>query len=48
MGQPPGFLDFERKNNPDVPVEERLTNFKEFHRTLSEEERKKQGARCMN
>lgn len=48
MGKPTGFLEFERKNNPDVPVEERLTNFKEFHRPLSEEERKKQGARCMN
>lgn len=48
MGKPTGFLEFERKNNPDVPVEERLTNFKEFHRPLSEEERRKQGARCMN
>ena len=46
MGKPTGFL--ERKNNPDVPVEARLTNFKEFHRPLSEEERRKQGARCMN
>ena len=48
MGKPTGFLEFERKNNPDVSVEERLTNFKEFHRPLSEEERRKQGARCMN
>lgn len=48
MGKPTGFLEYSRKNNPDVPVEERLLNFKEFHRPLSEEERRKQGARCMN
>ncbi len=48
MGKPTGFLEYNRKNNMDVPTAERLTNFKEFHRSLSEEERKKQGARCMN
>ncbi len=48
MGKATGFLEYNRKNNIDIPVQERLTNFKEFHRQIPEEERKKQGARCMN
>ena len=48
MGKVTGFLEYNRKNNIDIPVQERLTNFKEFHRQIPEEERRKQGARCMN
>lgn len=48
MGKVTGFLDYAREDNKDVPVEERIKNFKEFHIPLSEEERRKQGARCMN
>ena len=48
MGKVTGFLDYAREENKDVPVEERIRNFKEFHIPLTEEERRKQGARCMN
>ena len=48
MGKVTGFLDYAREENKDVPVEERIKNFKEFHIPLTEEERRKQGARCMN
>lgn len=48
MGKVTGFLDYAREDNKDVPVEERIRNFKEFHVPLTEEERRKQGARCMN
>lgn len=48
MGKVTGFLDYAREDNKDVPVEERIKNFKEFHIPLTEEERRKQGARCMN
>ena len=48
MGKVTGFLDYTREDNKDVPVEERIKNFKEFHIPLTEEERRKQGARCMN
>ncbi len=48
MGKATGFLEYNRRNNIDVPEKERLTTFKEFHRPISEEERRRQGARCMN
>ena len=31
MGKVTGFLDYAREENKDVPVEERIKNFKEFH-----------------
>ncbi len=48
MGKTTGFLEFQRKNNKDIPVEERIQNFEEFHIPLAREERKQQAARCMN
>lgn len=48
MGKPTGFLEYERKDNADVAPMERLKTYREFHRPLAEEERRKQGARCMN
>ena len=48
MGKATGFLEYERKNNGDIPVRERVLNFKEFHTPLSEGERREQAARCMN
>ena len=38
MGKVTGFLDYAREENKDVPVEERIKNFKEFHIPLTEEE----------
>ena len=48
MGKPTGFMEYDREENREVPVRERIKNFKEFHEWLSEDERKAQGARCMN
>lgn len=48
MGKPTGFLDFERNDNEASMPLERIKNFDEFHRPLTEEERKKQAARCMD
>lgn len=47
MGKPTGFLEFDRITGAaDAPLE-RIRNFNEFHAPLSEEEQRKQGARCM-
>lgn len=48
MGKVTGFLDYERMTNPAVGPSERLKNFNEFHPPLHEEERREQGARCMD
>ncbi len=48
MGKPTGFMEYSRKNNIDVPANERVKNFKEFHVPLSAPERMEQAARCMN
>lgn len=47
MGKPTGFLDYERKDSITVAPEERIKNFDEFHVSLSLNEQKEQGARCM-
>ncbi|WP_028973963.1 glutamate synthase subunit beta [Spirochaeta cellobiosiphila] len=48
MGKPTGFLEFERQGVIDRNPVERIKDFKEFHLSLSEAERQKQGARCMD
>lgn len=48
MGKVTGFLDYERKTNPAEGPLERLKTFCEFHPPLNEEERREQGARCMD
>lgn len=48
MGKPTGFLEYDRKNGPEVTPADRLTNFDEFHGQLSLEEQQLQGARCMD
>ena len=47
MGKPTGFLDYEREANPAQPPLERVRHYHEFHPPLDREERRKQGARCM-
>ena len=47
MGKPTGFLEFDRKNERAEAPTERIRHFHEFHLPLSQEERKRQGARCM-
>ncbi len=48
MGKPTGFLEYERNANTRISVCERIKNHNEFYDINSIEERKKQGARCMN
>ena len=48
MGKPTGFMEYNRHENECVSCAERIKNFDEFHEYSSKEERKKQGARCMN
>src|SRR5216684_495224 len=48
MGKITGFLEFEREDRDYEPVEERVRHWHEFVRPLSEEENKKQAARCMD
>lgn len=48
MGKATGFLDYFRENNPSIDPKERIKNYNEFHKMLSMEERRLQGARCMN
>lgn len=48
MGKPSGFMDYDRHERESVSVTERIKSFDEFHSPLSVEERRRQGARCMN
>ena len=48
MGKPNGFMEFERTDNSACSPLERIKNYNEFHSPLSEDERKKQAARCMD
>ena len=48
MGKPTGFLEYNRKEGPNVPEKERIGNWEEFHKRLPEEEQRVQGARCMD
>ena len=47
MGKPTGFMEYERKGNPSVPPLERIQHYHEFHPRLGREDRRRQGARCM-
>ena len=48
MGKPTGFLEYSRKENELRPPLERVKDWNDFYVPISEEERMKQGARCMN
>ncbi len=48
MGKPTGFMEFEREINPTADPLERIKSFDEFHGEASIEDRRRQGARCMN
>ncbi len=48
MGKPTGFLEFSRVAGPERGPRERVADFREFHGELHEEERRNQGARCMD
>ncbi len=48
MGKATGFMEFERIEEGYKPVPERVKHYKEFVIGLSDEDAKKQGARCMD
>jgi glutamate synthase (NADPH) small chain len=48
MGNPSGFLEFQRRERAYAPVEDRLKHWREFTRPLSDDELRRQGARCMD
>ena len=48
MGKSSGFLEYSRIENHTAAPAARIQNFNEFHNALSEDERRCQGARCMN
>jgi len=48
MGEPTGFLKYERNDIQKDPPEERKQHYKEFLRVLPEAEVRLQGARCMD
>ncbi len=48
MGKATGFLEYERVDQTTVAPSERIRNWDEFHVMPSMEERKRQGARCMD
>jgi glutamate synthase (NADPH/NADH) small chain len=48
MGKPTGFIEYQRELPTDLPPQERLLHWKEFHRPFPEMKLKTQGARCMD
>jgi glutamate synthase (NADPH/NADH) small chain len=47
MGKITGFMEYDRSESHSETPKERIKHFNEFHQPLSMEERKCQGARCM-
>jgi len=48
MGKVTGFMEFERLSEGNLPVKDRVKNYKEFVLHLSDDQAKQQGARCMD
>jgi len=48
MGKIGGFKEFERKDESNIAVKDRVLNYKEFTIPLKEQELKNQGSRCMD
>ena len=48
MGKPTGFLEYPRETGPELPPQQRLQNFNEFHLPLSPADQARQAARCMD
>jgi len=48
MGNPTGFLEYQRRERAYTPVEDRLKHWREFTRPLPDDELRRQGARCMD
>jgi len=48
MGKVTGFMEFERLSEANLPVSDRVKNYKEFVLHLTDDQAKQQGARCMD
>ncbi len=48
MGKVTGFMEFERLSEANLPVPDRVKNYKEFVLHLTDDQAKQQGARCMD
>lgn len=48
MGKVTGFMEFERLAEDNLPVQQRVKNYKEFVLHLTDDQAKQQGARCMD
>jgi len=48
MGKITGFMEYSRLSEDNLPVPERVKNYKEFVLHLTDEQAKQQGARCMD
>ena len=48
MGKITGFMEYERLSEANLPVTERVKNYKEFVLHLTDDQAKTQGARCMD
>lgn len=48
MGKPTGFMEIKRVNEPSVPIQDRVKNYREFVLHLADAEAGRQGARCMD
>lgn len=48
MGKVTGFMEFERLAEANLPVTDRVKNYKEFVLHLTDDQAKQQGARCMD
>ena len=48
MGKTTGFIEYERQDEANLSVIDRLKNYREFTKPLSTEEIEKQGSRCMD
>jgi glutamate synthase (NADPH) small chain len=48
MGKVTGFMEFDRLSEANLPVVDRVKNYKEFVLHLTDEQAKQQGARCMD
>ena len=48
MGKVTGFMEFERLSEANLPVINRIKNYKEFVLHLTDDQAKQQGARCMD
>ena len=48
MEKPTGFMEIARRTSTELPPDERIANFNEFHLPLHKDEQQAQGARCMD